>query len=298
MNSSRALPVSIPGIASFRECSDGLIRLRITTALAEAELSLDGAHLTHFQPAGAAPVLFLSRASHFAPGRPIRGGVPICSPWFGPRAGQPEAPAHGFARIIRWDVDSLTADESGLVTAVLSLTSDEATRPLWPHEFTARLRVEIARHFTMRLDVENTGDTPFQFEEALHTYFTVSDVREISVTGLEGAGYLDKTDGLRSKQLGSEPLRIVSETDRVFPAADATCVIHDPGLKRRIIIEKSGSQTTVVWNPWIAKAAAMPDFGDDEWPRMLCIETANAAENAVTLASGATHRMTALVGRR
>lgn len=290
-----SLPPPLPGIANFHTTPDGLTRLRINTALATAEITLEGAHITQFQPAGAEPVLFLSRSSYFAPGKPIRGGVPICFPWFGGRAGRPDSPAHGFARLRKWEVESLAAAESGSVTAVFRLASDDDTRAQWPHDFIARLRVEISQQLTMTLAVENTGDAPLRFEEALHTYFAVSDVREVSVTGLEGAAYLDKTDGLQRKQLGAEPLRIVAETDRVFPATTATCIIDDPDLKRRIIVEKSGSQTTVVWNPWIAKAAAMPDFGDTEWPQMLCIETANTGTDAITLAPGFGHAMSATI---
>ena len=147
----------------------------------------------------------------------------------------------------------------------------------------------------MTLETENTGDAPFTFEDALHTYFTVSDVRETATTGLENTEYLDKTNGMQRKPQGTEPIRITQETDRLYEGTHTTCALDDVGLKRRITIEKSGSQTTVVWNPGIAKAAAMPDFGDDEWPAMLCIETANASANAITLAPGQTHATRAVI---
>lgn len=291
------LPPPIAGIATFHTASDQLTRLQITTALSAAEIILQGAHVTHFQTAdAAAPLLFLSGSSHFAPGKPIRGGVPVCFPWFGPRAGHSESSAHGFARILPWEVESLTGSNDRGVNAVLRLTSSEQTRADWPHDFIARLRVEVARQLKITLEVENTGAAPFHFEAALHTYFAVSDIRNVSVTGLEGAAYIDKVDGQRRKQLGSEPLRIEAETDWVFPGNDATCIIDDPALSRRIVVEKSGSHTAVVWNPWIAKAAAMPDFGADEWPRMLCIETANTGADAITLAPGALHAMSAMIG--
>jgi D-hexose-6-phosphate mutarotase len=256
-------------------------------------LVLEGAHVTRFQPARQAQLLFVSDSSSFAPGKPIRGGVPVCFPWFGPRAGHPESPAHGFARISRWEIESLTGSHDLGATAVLRLASNDHTRALWPHDFVARLRVEVARQLTLSLIVENTGAAPFPFEEALHTYFAISDIRGVTVTGLEGAAYLDKTDGARRKELGHEPLHIERETDWVFPGNEAACVIDDPTKQRRIIVEKSGSRTTVVWNPWIAKAAAMPDFGDDEWPRMLCIETANTGADAITLAPRESHTMIA-----
>jgi glucose-6-phosphate 1-epimerase len=145
------------------------------------------------------------------------------------------------------------------------------------------------------LEVENPGEEPFQFEEALHTYLAVSDVRQVSVSGLGGASFLDKVDGQQRKLQDAAPIRITGETDRVYLGTTTACVLDDPGFARRITVEKSASSTTVVWNPWIAKAKAMADFGDDEWPGMICIETANAAENAVTLPAGATHSMRALV---
>lgn len=271
------------------------ISKELRTALAEAHIYLHGAHITHFQPRGAAPVLFMSAHSRFAPGQPIRGGVPLIFPWFGPRAGHPEAPAHGFARTEEWRVESLALESDETVTAVFQLDASATTRAAWPHDFALRFRVAIGRTLGMTLEVENTGAAPFTFEDALHTYFAVSDVRETATTGLEDTEYLDKTDHFARKQQGPQPIRITGETDRVFENTHRTCAIDNPGLKRRITIEKSGSQTTVLWNPWIAKAAAMPDFGDDEWPRMLCLETANAGANAIALPPGASHATRAIV---
>ena len=214
-------------------------------------------------------------------------------PWFGPRAGRADSPAHGFARTLPWDVESLTFDEAGNVSLTLRLDPNDATRAHWPHDFVLRHRIAFGAKLDMQLEIENTSGAPFVFEEALHTYLAVSDVRHVSVTGLGNTAYLDKVDALQRKQQGAEPIRITGETDRIYLNTRATCVLDDPGLSRRIAVEKSGSDATVVWNPWIAKAKAMPDFGDDEWPAMLCIETANTGENAITLAPGATHTMRA-----
>ncbi len=287
--------LEIPGVAVFENGSGDLPRLAVRSSLAEAHIYLHGAHVSHFQPHGAAPVLFMSRESNFAEDRPIRGGVPVIFPWFGPRAGRPEAPAHGFARTAEWQVESLAIDGDDVVTAVLQLEATGATRELWPHDFTLRYRVAIGRTLTMTLEVDNTGAEPFAFENALHTYFVVGDVRETATTGLEGADYLDKTDGMQRKKQGQEPIRITQETDRIFENNRKTCAIDDTKGKRRVTVEKSGSQTTVVWNPWVAKAAALADFGDDEWPQMLCIETANAGANGITLDPGQSHVMRAVV---
>jgi len=287
--------LELPGIATFESGEGGLVRLVVRSSLAEAHIYLHGAHVTHFQPQGAAPVLFMSQKSLFAPDKPIRGGVPVIFPWFGGRAGHPESPAHGVARTAEWQVTSLSEDGDGVITAAFHLGADENTRALWPYDFELNYRIAIGRTLTLTLQVANTSPEPFTFEDALHTYFAVGEVRETSTTGLENAEYVDKTDGLQRKKQGPEPIRITQETDRVFENTRKTCTIDDPRTHRRVTIEKSGSQTTVVWNPWIAKAAALADFGDDEWPRMLCIETANAGANVVTLAPGKTHAMRAVI---
>lgn len=284
----------IPG-TTFHDTSGGLVHIAIATPLATAEVYLQGAHITRYQPAGAAPVLFLSGKTHLAPGKAIRGGVPIIFPWFGARVGHPESPAHGFARTMEWDIESLVRRDNGDIHLVLRFSSSAATLAQWAHEFTLRHRITIGTQLHMALEVENRGDAPFTFEEALHTYFTVGDVRSSGVTGLENTSYFDKVDANQRKREGSEPIRFIGETDRVYLDTTTTCTVHDPVLARRIVVEKTGSATTVVWNPWAAKAKAMSDFRDDEWPGMLCIETTNAAENHITLPPNSTHTMTATV---
>jgi glucose-6-phosphate 1-epimerase len=253
----------------------------LQTPEAEAHIYKHGAHVAHFQPRGQKPVLWMSTKSWFEPGKPIRGGVPICFPWFGPKKDDPSAPGHGLARLRDWTVEHLV--DHSLVFALA----------LAPWE--ARFTVAVSAALTMTLEVRNTGTKPEQFEEALHTYLAVGDIRQVSVTGLENTDYLDNTVGLARKNQGNEPIRFTGETDRVYLDTRATCIVNDPVWNRRLIIEKSGSDATVVWNPWIAKAKAMPDFGDDEWPGMLCIETANCKQHAVTLAPGATHKMQAVI---
>lgn len=260
-----------------------------------AVIYLHGAHLASWQPVGQAPVLFVSEKSAFDPAKPIRGGVPVCFPWFGPHASDPQAPMHGFARILPW---TLTAarDTSEGITLTLSLKDDERTRAsAWPHPFEATCTVALGASLELSLTVRNTGTTPVTFQEALHTYYSVKDVRQATVTGLEHTDYLDKTDKLARKNQGAMPVRITGETDRIYLSTTASCVIDDPGLGRKITVGKSGSDATVVWNPWIDKAKAMADFGDEEWPSMLCVETCNVGESAITLAPGASHTMTATV---
>jgi glucose-6-phosphate 1-epimerase len=273
----------------------GLERARIDSARGEAHIYLQGATVTHFQPRGAAPVLFLSSRATWAAGRAIRGGVPLIFPWFGPHGSHPKAPMHGFARTRAWRLlDSQVID--GTVVVELGLEDDEASRAsAWPHAFQLRYRVSVGDALGLALEVVNTSSQAFSFEAALHTYLSVGDVRAVAITGLENTTYIDKVDGMARKRQGTEPLRLTGETDRVFVGTRSRCVLEDRVLTRRLTVDKSGSATTVVWNPWSAKAAGIADLEPEDWRRMVCVETANAADDAVTLAAGQRHVMTATI---
>lgn len=247
-----------------------------------------GAHVTSWFPTGEQDVLWMSAKSAYDSAAPLRGGIPICLPWFGAGASGALTPVHGFARISRWRlVESARSDEGGHLA--FQLSSADIADGLWPYAFTATYRVHAGTRLTLGLTMRNDGDEAFAFEEALHTYFTVGDVRTVSIDGLDGARYLDKVSGQAALQQAG-PVTITAETDRVYDS-EAEVVIIDPTLGRRIRVRKSGSASTVVWNPWIAKSAAMPDFGDDEWPGMVCVETGNVLGNAIELAPGASHTL-------
>jgi D-hexose-6-phosphate mutarotase len=280
---------------TFDKGSGGLTRAVLKSPKSEAHVYLHGAHVTHFAKAGEPPVLFLSAKSSFEGGKPIRGGVPICFPWFGPRAGHPDSPMHGFARLVEWTVSSAESrGEQTSITLVLKETPESLK--LWPHKFTARYTVTISDQLALELDVTNTGTGAFAIEEALHTYFAVSDIKSATVEGLGGADYIDKTDAMAVKTQGGKPMRIVEETDRIYLNTQSTVTINDAGNKRKVVVAKENSDTTVVWNPWIAKAKAMADFGDDEWPKMLCVETCNVNAASLNLDAGATHTLRATIG--
>jgi glucose-6-phosphate 1-epimerase len=290
----------IPDALHFSEAHDGLTQAVIGTAAAEAELHLQGAHLAWWTPGGQQPVLFLSPKSLFVPGKAIRGGVPVIFPWFGDRvvaidSGGKPSPAHGFARTMEWTVEATAQRDDGAVQIVLALLPNDVTCGFGYDGFELRYRVTIGSTLEMELETRNTGDAPRVFEEALHSYFAVGDVREVQVTGLEGTTYIDKTDGFKRKTLGREPFRMTKETDQVHLNSKATCMLQDPTWKRRIVVEKSGSDSTVVWNPWIDKTRGMSDMDPDGWRDMLCIETANAADNAVHLLPGESHKLAARI---
>jgi len=261
---------------------------------ATAEIYLHGAHVTHFQPTGAEPVLFVSGKSHFESGKAIRGGVPVIFPWFGPRSGDPSAPMHGFVRTADWElIDAVATEED--VTVRFGFKSSETTRKWLRNDFELVYSVRVGRSLELSLEVRNRSASAFTFEEALHSYLTVGDVRQVTIEGLSGKTYIDKTAAM-ARKTQSGPIRIEGETDRVYLNTADAVTVSDPTMNRRLIISKTGSQSTVVWNPWIDKAKALPDFGDDEWPHMLCIETVNAADNAVTLPAGQSHVMSAIIG--
>jgi len=251
----------------------------IQTPVAEAHIYTHGAHVTHFQPRGQKPVLFLSAQARFEAGKPIRGGVPICFPWFGPKE---DAPAHGTARISEWKVAGVKTQKDGAVVMAFAYEN-------------ARFQVTVGETLTMELEVRNDGQEPYRFEEALHTYLAVGDVREVSVEGLACAEYLDQVEGFKRKREGATPIRITAETDRTYLNTRSTCIVSDPVWNRRLIVEKTGSDSTVVWNPWIERSKAFKDLGDEEWPGFLCVETCNVKENAVMLAPGQTHILSAVI---
>lgn len=272
-----------------------LSRVRVAGAHADAEVYLQGAHVTRWEPHGTAPVLFLSSRAIYAPGKAIRGGVPVIFPWFGPRATDPSAPVHGFARSRPWQLVSSAAGPDGVVALELGLNDDEASRAVWPFAFAVRYRVRVGAALELALEVVNRSPEPFTFEAALHTYLAVGDIHAVAITGLEQTAYIDKVDGMARRRQGAEPLRLTGETDRVFLGTAARCVVDDRALDRRLVVDKAGSASTVVWNPWSSRAAGLADLEPDDWRRMVCVETANAADDAVTLAAGDRHLMTAVL---
>jgi glucose-6-phosphate 1-epimerase len=283
----------LPGVLVFHATASGLIHADITTPHATATVYLQGAHITAWQPKGQQPVIFVSRKSDFAPGKPIRGGVPIAFPWFAARHDGKPGPSHGFARIQDWTLAfAALAGEDLHMTFTLGPT--EISRNLGYDNFRLAYQLTIGRTLTMQLTVVNDATVPLVFEEALHTYYAVADIHEVTVNGLESVTYLDKNDNLQSKaQHGA--ITITEPTDRVYLNTTSPCVLHDTGSKRQITITKTGSNTTVVWNPWESGAAKLPDLDSTEWHEFLAVETVNAAANAVTLVPGSQHVMEAHV---
>jgi glucose-6-phosphate 1-epimerase len=283
---------AIPGRVQVVDGPGGLPHLRLDAPGAQAELALQGGHVLRYARAGQPPVLWVSRAAIYAPGKAVRGGVPVCWPWFGPHPTDPAKPQHGFVRTALWELRATGAD-AGATWARLGLRDDDHTRALWPHAFDLELDVRVGDLLDIALTARNTGAAPFTCGGALHSYFTVGDVAQIAINGLDGVRYLDKVGGGEQAQSGQ--VRIAAEVDRVYRDTAATCTIIDPALERQITVAKAGSRTTVVWNPGPEKARAMKDFADDEYTGMVCIEAANAEGDTLELAPGASHTLRTVI---
>lgn len=282
----------INGQLNFREDASGLIVAEINNALGSASLCLQGAHLMTWQPKSqSVPVVWLSRDTKPAVGKSIRGGAPVCWPWFGAHASEASFSGHGFARTVPWRVIESGTDPNGATRLTLRLVANDKTRVQWTDECSVDLTVIVGETLRMELTTENNSNADLEIGEALHTYFQISDIGAIKVTGLEGSEYWDKVGGSNlRKQDGA--IAFSSEVDRVYIDNAAECVIHDEQLKRRIHIAKSGSLSTVVWTPWVEKANKMGDMGQpDGWREMVCVESANAINNVVKVAAGTAHTL-------
>jgi glucose-6-phosphate 1-epimerase len=283
----------IPGIAKVVEGNGGLAKVAIATRETVGEMYLHGAHVTSWQPRGAREVLFVSSKSRWEDGRAIRGGVPVCFPWFADKADDRQAPAHGFVRTTEWQLRSIeqSADD---VTVCMLTESNEATWKWWPADFRLIHRATFGSELRLELIVHNTGATTHRFEEALHSYFHLGNIEKARLQGLDAIQYLDKTDSGRKKtQQG--PIAIASEADRIYLKTKEMIELEDQSLRRRIRVAKENSLTTVVWNPWVEKAKTMSDFGDAEWKEMVCIEASNVSDFAVELPPGQQHSMKVIV---
>jgi glucose-6-phosphate 1-epimerase len=281
MGSEALKKMEIPGRIAVQKGNGDLPRLNITTDWSTAEIYLQGAHVTAFQKKGEPPVLFASQSSRYEAGQPIRGGVPIIFPWFGPKEGKA---AHGYARNIPWELHETNATPDG--GATLRFRIGDAPAAAEMPAFSANYIVTITDRLRMDLIVTNLSEKDLVYENCLHTYFQIGDIGKISVRGLKGLEYLDKTDNYARKRESENNLYITGEVDRTFLNTQETIEIFDSAMARTILVEKKGSASTVVWNPWIDKAKAMADFGDDEYKKMICVESGNVAENRITLRSG------------
>jgi glucose-6-phosphate 1-epimerase len=283
----------IPNLVEVLSGYGELPKIRVTGPLASAEIYLHGAQLTSWQPANAKEVLFLSEHSNWQDGRAIRGGIPVCFPWFRSKADDVSAPAHGVVRTKEWQLESVKID-GGSVVVVCTTGDDELTHRWWPHAFRLSQKLSIGKSLRLELKVANTGPTSFWFEEALHTYFRVSDAEGVIIRGFDQITYMDNIDGNRRKKQSGD-LIFTAKTDNAYIDVHSPAEVIDSTWRRRIRTEKVNSATTVVWNPWRDGAASLGDLGNDEWRQFACVEACNILDSAIALAPGQEHTMQATI---
>jgi glucose-6-phosphate 1-epimerase len=274
----------------FIKDENGLDYIEIENRFATAKIALQGGHVISWQPKHTKePVLWLSDQSRYEVGRSIRGGIPICWPWFGAHPTDSSLCMHGFARVTPFKVIDVGQNPNGYTHVILEMAHTENAQRQLSYRYTLVLTIEIGETLSLKLSTTNRARQPFFMGEAFHTYFQIGDVEKISITGLEGTEYADKLfDYWREKQEGT--IRFNQEFDRVYVSTDSAVTIHDEQLNRKIHIDKKGSQSTVIWTPWEKKAHQIADMSKDKgWRKMICVETANAMENLVMINPGYTH---------
>ena len=291
LNDRYAIPFKLRFKQLVNTTGGSLVSAEITNAHATASICLQGGQVLSWQPVSTSePVLWMSKSAHFAAGKSIRGGIPVCWPWFGAHGSEPSFPAHGFARTQAWQVKGSRCLDDGSTELSLTMPISTSVQTMWPHQAQLELLIKVGASLKIALITRNLGDADFCITEALHTYFQVSDVAHIRVDGLDGVHFHDKAaDWSESDQVGG--IVFASEVDRVYVNSAQRCSIVDTAYKRRIRIAKLGSQSTIVWNPAAVRAAHMGDLGKEGWKRFVCVESANALENAVTVAVRQSHTL-------
>ena len=277
--------LQLSGCAEVVTGNGGLPKIRLQSGASTAEIYLYGAQITSWKPDGADEVIFLSEQSHWEEGKPIRGGIPICFPWFRGKADNPQAPTHGFVRTKEWRIESVGETAKGVAEAIFSTESDESTKAWWPFDFRLEYRVTVADTLKLELEMKNMGDSALRFEEALHTYFRVGDVERARVKGLNGVHYLDNRDNNREKKQAGDVV-ITKQTDNAYLDAGGAVEIVDALSGRTLRTEKQSSASTIIWNPWSDGAEKLPDLGEKEWRHMLCAEGGNILKSAISLEPG------------
>lgn len=286
MNTQPPLPDGLTAIAIGDQ---GLRGWRVETPACRALICQQGAQLLEFQSRGEPPLLWLSPRATRQPGKAIRGGIPLCFPWFGPHPADPARPAHGFARQRDWTLARAgqAPDMSGLELE-FTLAADAATRELWPHEFLATLRMRLGHQLALQLAVTNTGSSPFSFSFAFHSYFPLADSSRARVEGLGGSTCIDQLSAGRQRSRQTGPVRFSGETDRIFLGTPGDCRLVDEATGYAIHVTTTGCRSVVAWNPGAEKAARLADMPADAWRGMACVEAGNVGEDATVLQAGKT----------
>ena len=287
---------NVPGV-SFSKLDSGLEIVSITNKYASAKITTNGAHIFEYIPTGEKNLLWVSKKAFFAPGKPIRGGVPVCWPWFGASFVEGR-PGHGFVRKETWEISEISELSSGATKLVFTLDSDMKQFEMSDFPFTVNMIFTVGKQLEMTLVMVNKGTEPVKIGCALHTYFAISDINKIIVSGLDQCSFFDYKQGAAKFEgnVQQGDIKVTSEIDNVYYPASGSTEIVDPGWGRIITVEKSGSDSTVVWNPWVEKATTMEDYAPEEYTEMICVESANAKCDPRILLPGVPHQISQKIG--
>ncbi len=286
---------SLGGEVKFAKLKDKLIYLTVSNKFADAQICLYGAHVMSFRPHRSEEILWMSPDSNFQVRQPIRGGIPVCFPWFGPHKTDPHKPQHGFGRLMYWDVTETSVKTSGETLIRLQLCASEETKVFWPHNFCAELTVVVGQTLEVSLKVTNQSLELFDYTCALHSYYNISSIENIVITGLQGASYHSQLEPGEFVQ-ESANIEIQKAETRHYHNTVATCTIEDSSFKSRIRIAKEGSKITTVWNPGKEACATITDMPDDGYLRFVCVEAVNAFDDVIRLAPNESHTTSAMIG--
>jgi glucose-6-phosphate 1-epimerase len=280
------------GQLSFTEDVEGFVMVHVNNEFAAAEISLYAGQIMSFIPKGQDyNLLFKSDNIDYRPGRALRGGVPICWPWFGNDYSSYGRPPHGFARNQSWDLYKVDIDDDNNTVVILRLLDTENTLAVWPQKFDLRLKMVIGKTLTMSLTTRNIDQKPMTISQALHTYFNVSHISNVEISGLNGKPYLDKLDDFEEKTT-TGAITISNEVDRIYQEVDGPVVLSDSGYNHKVIITSKGSKTTILWNPWHSSSKNISDLNEHSFEQFVCIETANSADDLVVIQPGEQHKLT------
>ena len=284
---------AIEARVSFSKGKGDLPFVTISTPHSTATISLQGGQVIGFKPVDAEQdMLFVSKNAYYETDKSIKGGAPICWPWFAANPDNAALPFHGFVRNQLWQVQATESHENGDVVITLLFKDSDKTSAIWPYAFELKEVITIGQRLSIDLITKNTGTEVLNLTQAIHTYFSIGDITQVQVSGLENKTYLDKVDQYALKKQAG-PITVRQEVDRIYQQVDTPLVIHDAAWNRQIHIAHSGSATAVVWNPWIDISRNSQDLEDDDYQRFICVETANAADDVVTIMPGDAYTLTA-----
>jgi glucose-6-phosphate 1-epimerase len=293
MNFDQLCEYEIENELQFVDIEHGFTYIEINNAKAHATISTYSGQVLSYRPKSQKDdLLFVSEKAYYEDGKAIKGGIPVCWPWFGADPDDLGRPAHGFVRNRQWEVTGSESLANGSTKVVLAMVDSDQTREIWPHPFKLSIEITVGDSLTVALVTHNSGDESIAISQALHTYFYVGDISKVQVLGLDGIDYLDKVDEFAEKTQ-SGPVTINGEVDRIYKGVTGELVIDDASLGRKIRIASRGCSTAVVWNPWSEIAASMGDLDDDDYKKMICVETANAGPETVEIAAGSEYRLEA-----